>query len=143
MKCITLKQFCNELGFYPNSAHNLSDFAKLTGISVSYISKLYNARPVGSNGPKWNKLCEYVERHGYQLITANPTDYMQSNLLKENKRLNKKIRALEQEIAILKSQQEIYAAFDSLCKSYMDNKDRLDELRFSVRPKKHNRKEVK
>jgi len=135
MKCITLKDFCNELGFYPNREHSLSDFANLVGLSVSYISKLYNARMVGSSGPQWTRLCEYVEQYGYQLINANPTDYMQSNLLKENKKLNKKIKALEQEVAILKAQQEIYSAFDSLCKSYMDNKDRLEELRFSIRPK--------
>lgn len=104
MKAITLKEFCNKLGFYPNREHNLSDFAKITGLSVSYISKLYNARPVGSNGPKWEKLCEYVERHGYQLITANPEDYMQSNLLKENKKLNKHITYLENYIKLLEFQ---------------------------------------
>lgn len=104
MKCITLKEFCNGLGFYPNKERNLSKFAHNVGLSVSYISKLYNARLVGSSGPKWEKLCNYVEQYGYQLITANPTDYMQSNLLKENKRLNKRVTYLENYIKLLEFQ---------------------------------------
>lgn len=104
MKCITLKEFCNELGFYPNRERNLSDFAHIVGLSVSYISKLYNARMVGSSGPQWERLCKYVEQYGYQLINANPTDYMQSNFLKENDKLNKRITYLENYIKLLEFQ---------------------------------------
>lgn len=105
MKCITLKQFCNSLGYYPGKkGHNIGDFAERTGVSISYISKIYNAKPVSNGGPAWEKLCTFVESYGYQLVTANPTDYMNNNITKENKKLKARIEYLENYIKLLELQ---------------------------------------
>lgn len=104
MKVITLKEFCNMLGYYPHTEKNLSAFAKLVGISISYVSKLYNAHYVGTFGPKWIQLCKFVESYGYQLVPANTQDFFVNNLTRENKKLKTQIKKLENIIVILESQ---------------------------------------
>ena len=105
MKTITMKEFCNYLGFQPNNKNkNLGDLADMIGVSISYISKLYNAKPVSNGGPTWDKLCTFVEAHGYQLVNANPTDYMNTNAIKENKKLKARIEYLENYIKLLELQ---------------------------------------
>lgn len=104
MKTITLKEFCNMLGYYPYTKKNLSAFAKLVGVSLSYVSKLYNAQFVGTFGPKWTSLCKFVESYGYQLVPANTQDFFVNNLTKENKKLKSKIKRLENTIIILEYQ---------------------------------------
>jgi aminopeptidase C len=95
MQCITLKNFCNKIGFYPNSEKSLSVLAEMIGVSCSYISKLYNARPVSNGGPAWNKVVAFVESYGYQLTNANPADFMTTNISKKNKKLQEENEILK------------------------------------------------
>ena len=102
MQCITLKQFCDRIGFYPNSTKSLSTLAEMIGVSCSYVSKLYNARPVSNGGPAWNKVVAFVESYGYQLTNANPADFMTTNISKRNKKLQEENDNLKKENELLK-----------------------------------------
>lgn len=105
MKCITLKMFCDQLGYKPNDKEkSLGLFAKMVGVSISYVSKVYNAKPVSNGGPAWDKLCSFVEAYGYQLVNANPTDFMNNNIIKENKKLKARIEYLENYVKLLELQ---------------------------------------
>lgn len=106
MQCITLKNFCNKIGFYPNSEKSLSTLAEMIGVSCSYISKLYNARPVSNGGPAWNKVVAFVESYGYQLTNANPADFLTTNISKKNKKLQEENNSLRTENELLKLELE-------------------------------------
>ena len=106
MKTITLKQFCDMRGYYPHGEKNLCHLADIIGVSVSYISKLYNARPISNGGPTWNKVVAFVESYGYQLTNANPTDFLTTNISKHNKKLQEENDNLKTENELLKLELE-------------------------------------
>lgn len=116
MQCITLKQFCNKIGFRPNSTRSLSVLAEMIGVSCSYVSKLYNARPVSNGGPAWNKVVTFVESYGYQLTNANPADFMTTNISKRNEKLQEENNNLKKEIELLKLELEELREFVRICK---------------------------
>ena len=123
MKSITLKEFCEKYGYGPHKEKNLSDLAKHTGVSISYISKLYNAKfSESTNGPKWRQLCAYIENYGYNLIIADPLDYMKTNLIKENNKLKERVSSLEIQNELLTLQLQDLESLVKLCKRIIERK---------------------
>lgn len=121
MKSITLKEFCNKYEYGPHKKKNLSELAKTIGISVSYISKVYNAKIyTSSNGPTWKLLSNYINNYGYNLIIADPLEYMQTNITKENKILKQENELLKQENEFLSLQLNDLKNIIKLCERIIE-----------------------
>ena len=109
MKAITLKEFMNKLGYYPNN-HNKNKtsraFARLVGLNDPDISKAYNGK-ILEDGARWEKLVTFVASYGYQLISANPIDYMESNVRKKNKKQEEYIKHFNEILPAFKDKRYI------------------------------------
>lgn len=130
MKAITLKEFMNKLGYYPHN-HNKNKtsraFARLVGLNDPDISKAYNGK-ILEDGYRWNKLVNFVASYGYQLISANPIDYMESNVRKKNKKQEEYIKHLEIYIQLLESQLEDVREIVRISTRISENKNNIKEL---------------
>lgn len=130
MKVVTLKEFMNEKGYYPHNTDknkSLRAFARLVGLTDPDISKAYNGKPL-EDGARWNKLVTFVASYGYQLISANPIDYMESNVRKKNKKQEEYIKHLETYIQLLESQLEDVREIVRVSIRISENKNNLKEL---------------
>lgn len=124
MKSITFKEFCEKYGYGPHKEKTLSEFAKTIGVSVSYISKLYNAKIyTSSNGSTWKLLSDYIKNYGYNLIIADPLEYMKTNLTKENHRLKERISNLEIQNELLTLQLQDLQSIIKLCEKIIERKN--------------------
>ncbi len=117
MKTITLKEFFELQGYGKgNKQINVSTFAELTGVSISYISKLLNNRYITSKKTKsFEKVDNYVRQYGYRLVYGDILAAAESAVIRQNKKLKMQIAELTRENEILKSQLESYESLKKMC----------------------------
>ncbi len=128
MKSITLKEFCDIYDYKKfDKVHGLGLLAEECGVSISYISKLYNNRFVGSsNSSAFMKVHNFVKGKGYRLIKGDALSLGDSNISRENNRLKlelayyeDKCRRLEEELA---SYEGLVKACDRIVGRYKKNR---------------------
>lgn len=112
LETITFREFCASQGYKPNDKDkNLGMLANEMGVSISYVSKLYNSKMMGfsEKGKKWNKVCDYVAKFDYKLINDNELSNYSTVAVKKNKRLEKQVEMLTEQVKTLQTQLENYS----------------------------------
>lgn len=99
MRSITIQEYFNIKGYGIGKEINVSLFAELTGVSISFISKLLNNQYVSSKkGIAFKKVENYLKKDGYQLISGNIIELGMNNIIKENDKLKLENKSLKLEI---------------------------------------------
>ena len=121
MQEITFKEYCGKKQF-----RTLSDLAADIGVSISYLSKLYNSQPTGvGNGPAWRKIYDFVAKDGYKLIKVNELDVASTFAMRENEKLKEIIADKDQQIALLKMQIEQYEQIVRIAKAIVETNEEI------------------
>lgn len=123
----TLKEIFKLINCKPHSNFNYSKFAELTGVSISYISKLVNAQPVAANENRGSflKLKTFIKNnYGYNLVIANYIDYNNNKVARDNKKLINQIKSLELKIKFLEEELKTFQEIERLIERYEKNKPR-------------------
>lgn len=126
MEKITFKTFCKKMGFGPNtSAENtFSSMAAILGVSVSYISRLYNTEQITEkDGPAFQIIKDYMEKNGYELdcLPASTRE-------KLNKQVVKSTKDNIFNITLQKEYTRLNNKYDSLAQSHRDLEKKYKEL---------------
>ncbi len=110
MRTVTLREFFDLQGYGKGKEINVSTFAELCGVSISYVSKLYNNRFAGSstNTETFKKIANYVKDYGYTLVRGDIMSLADNGIRRENNKLKlenaslkSRVAQLEQELADL------------------------------------------
>lgn len=139
MQEVTLKQFCELEGFGKGmkfAGGTLSDLALYCGVSISYISKLYNGHSIKYSrrkGEAWDKVETFLNKWGYTLISANNTDEIASRVIRENERLKKENEIKTKRIEVLEKQVENFKQIVRIAKGICETDK---EIRNGEKPKK-------
>ena len=125
MEKISFKTFCKKMGFGPNtSAENtFSSMAAILGVSVSYISRLYNTEQlIEKDGPAFQIIKDYMEKNGYELdcLPANTRD-------KLNKQVEKSTNNIFN-VTLQKEYTKLNNKYDSLVQNHRELERKYKEL---------------
>lgn len=102
---VTLKEYFEIKGYGKGKEINISTFAEIVGVSVAYISKLYNNQITTLRGGNcWDKISNYVKKDGYTLVRGDILSLGCNCVSRERDKLTKRVRELESENAFLKAQ---------------------------------------
>jgi hypothetical protein len=122
-----MKEFCEIEGYCPHSnIKGLGDLANEIGVSLSYISKLYNSCPIGSQRSiKYRMISDYVRERGYNLVNLNPVDNISTRAIRENAELKLENKYLKQENQSLKDLLFKYKCFERIANAIASDSKRL------------------
>lgn len=102
---ITLSEYFNLKGYGKGKRVNLTVFSEMTGVSISFISKLLRNCPISSRGKNFRDIDKILNADGYKLVCGDAIGERDTilqrkvnSLEKENAELKKKILFLEQQI---------------------------------------------
>lgn len=99
MEAITLKEYFRIKGYGKGQCDmNISKFAELCGVSVAYISKLYNGRPISDKYTDGcNKVSFVMRNDGYTLLKSDDLTALYNDQVKKIEKLQKDITSLKEE----------------------------------------------
>lgn len=112
LETITFREFCASQGYKPSDKKkNLSMLANEIGVSISYVSKLYNSKMMGfsEKGKKWDKVCDYVAKFDYALVNDNEISNYSTIATKKCEKLEKQVEILTDQVKLLQTQLENYS----------------------------------
>ena len=114
---ITLKEYLDQKGYKKNSKGlSFGLFADTCGVSLAYISKLYNARYIGSSKTKtFMKVASVVAKDGYTLIKSDPISFADDKIRRQNKRLQLELNYYESKCKELQEKLDDLEKIVKLC----------------------------
>ena len=102
---ITLSEYFSLKGYGKGKRVNLTVFSEMTGVSISFISKLLRNCPISSRGKNFRDIDKILNADGYKLVCGDAIGERDTilqrkvnSLEKENAELKRKVSFLEQEI---------------------------------------------
>ena len=102
---ITLSEYFKLKGYGKGKQINLTVFSEMSGVSISFISKLLRNCPISSKGKNFRDIDKILNADGYKLVCGDSLGERDTllqrkvdSLEKENADLKKKVFFLEQEI---------------------------------------------